>query len=171
MNDEGIYKLKELHKLSESKLSVDLLERVKYLDQELVDRTVWIHPINQINLGSLKKFFEITHPCGIILDFRVRNGRKYPNRNGDNKFCFVEFADAASVTEALSLASKKLTEIGGKRFRVYKAGTGTFLYSKKTAKQTKLEQAKSMLPALPFPTTVIPVVPAEGQRQAPRAEW
>ncbi len=28
-----------------------------------------------------------------------------------------------------------------------------------------------MLPALPFPTTVTPVVPAEAQRQAPHAEW
>ncbi len=34
-----------------------MLERVKYLDQERIDRTIWIHPINQINLGALKKFF------------------------------------------------------------------------------------------------------------------
>jgi hypothetical protein len=52
------------------------------LDQERLDRTIWIHPISSINLGSLKKFFEITHRCGIIMDFRVKNGRSYPNKKG-----------------------------------------------------------------------------------------
>jgi hypothetical protein len=139
VNDEGIYKLKEVVQASNSQISIDLLERVKYLDQERLDRTVWIHPINQINLAGLKTFFEITHKCGIILDFRVRNGRQYPNKTGENKFCFVEFADSASANEALSLAAQQLTEIGGKKFRVFKAGTGTFIYSKKTAKEKKLE--------------------------------
>ena len=138
INDEGIYKLKEVHHSKASKISIDLLERVKYLDQDRTDRTIWIHPINQINIGALKQFFENIHKCGIIMDFRVRNGRKYPNKTGENKFCFVEFADPASVTEALGLAAKKLTEIGGKKFRIYKAGTGTFIYMKKTAKQKNL---------------------------------
>ena len=87
----------------------------------------------------------------------MRNGRKYPNKKGDNKFCFVEFADAQSANEALQLASRKQTQIAGKKFRVFKAGTGTFIYSKKTAKQKKLEQAKNTLPRLPFP--VPPPIP------------
>ena len=116
-----------------------------------MDRSVWIHPIASINLGSLKKFFEIDHKCGIVVDFRVRNGRTYPNKKGDNKFCFVEFADAASANEALKLAGMKKTVIGSQKFRVFKAGTGTFIYSKKTAKEKKLEVAKRMLPPLPFP--------------------
>ena len=132
-------------------ISIDMVEKLKYLDQEKLDRTVWVHPITSINLASLKKFFEIEHKCGIVLDFRVRNGRKYPNKSGDNKFCFVEFADAASANEALGLASRGKTQICGKKFRVFKAGTGTFIYSKKTAKQKKLEQAKNSLPPLPFP--------------------
>ena len=103
-------------------------------------------------MASLKKFFEIEHKCGIVVDFRVRNGRKYPNRKGDNKFCFVEFADAVSANEALQLAARGLTQINGKRFRIFKAGTGTFIYTKQTAKQKKLEVAKNTLPKLPFPT-------------------
>ena len=97
MNEEGTYKLKEVMQTAKQELSIDLLEKVKYLDQEKIDRTVWVHPISSINLASLKKFFEIEHKCGIVLDFRVRNGRKYPNKTGDNKFCFVEFADAQSA--------------------------------------------------------------------------
>ena len=97
MNEEGTYKLKDLMQTAKQELSIDLLDKVKYLDQEKIDRTVWVHPISSINLASLKKFFEIEHKCGIVLDFRVRNGRKYPNKTGDNKFCFVEFADAQSA--------------------------------------------------------------------------
>lgn len=123
---------------SKSTISIDLLEKVKYLDQDRLDRTVWIHPISQINLGALKKFFEITHKCGIIMDFRVRSGKQYPTKGGENKVCFVEFADAASVDEALSLAARQMTQIDGKKFRVFKAGSGTFVFLKKTAKQRKI---------------------------------
>jgi len=127
-----------------------------------LDRTIWVHPISKINLGQLKTFFEITYRCGIIVDFRVRNGRKYPNKKGQNKFCFIEFADPASVTEALSLASRKLTVIGSQKFRVYKAGTGTFLFSRTTANQKKLETAKRSLPRLPFPLPVPQMLPHPG---------
>ena len=82
INEEGIYQLRQVIQQSSSQISIDQLERVKYLDQERLDRTVWIHPINQINLAGLKTFFEITHKCGIVVDFRVRNGRKYPNKSG-----------------------------------------------------------------------------------------
>lgn len=75
-----MYKLRDIIEDTKSPVSVDLLERAKYLDQGRLDRTVWIHPIKSINLGSLKKFFEIDHKCGIVVDFRVRNGRVYPNK-------------------------------------------------------------------------------------------
>jgi hypothetical protein len=42
------------------------------------------------------------------------------------------------VVEALSLASKQKTVIDRVKFRVFKAGTGTFLFSKKTTKQKNL---------------------------------
>lgn len=58
------------------------------------------------------------------------------------------------MNEALRLASEQQTSIGGKKFRVYRAGTGTFIYTKKTGKQKNLEQAKYSLPRLPFPVVV-----------------
>jgi hypothetical protein len=39
----------------------------------------------------------------------------------------VEFADVMSVTRALTIAAKKKSKIGNVAFRIYKAGTGTFL--------------------------------------------
>lgn len=43
-----------------------------------------------------------------------------------------------------------MTIVDGIKFRIYKAGTGTFIYSKKTSKQKKLEQAKNQLPQTPY---------------------
>lgn len=127
-----------------------MLEKIKYLEQEKSDRTVWIHPIASINLQRLKKFFEIEKKCGIVLDMRVRKGRTYPGKNQQNLFGFVEFADETSVARALHLAAKKETVIDGIKFRIYKAGTGTFLFSKKSSKQKKLEQAQQSLPPVPY---------------------
>jgi hypothetical protein len=150
LDDVGINNLYSVHDQSKCKVSIDILEKIKYLETEKSDRTIWIHPIANINLQKLKKFFEITHKCGIVLDLRVRKGRTYPGKNQQNIFGFVEFADETSVTRALHLASKKQTEIDGTKFRIYKAGTGTFLFTKKTAKQRKLEQAKNTLPPVPY---------------------
>lgn len=74
----------------------------------------------------------------------------------------VEFADPTSVTHALHLASKKWTVLNGLKFRVYRAGTGTFIFMKKTAKQKKIEEAKRMLPPLPFDAPA-PVAPRPGR--------
>lgn len=109
------------------------------MDPERLERTVWIHPIENINLQNLKDFFEITHKCGIVIDARVKRGKVYPNKHGDNLFGFIEFADSISVNRALHIASKKLTIVDGIKFRIYKAGTGTFHFTKKTSKQKKLQ--------------------------------
>lgn len=39
----------------------------------------------------------------------------------------IEFADETSVNKAMLLASKKLANIAGKAFKIYKAGTGTYI--------------------------------------------
>lgn len=39
----------------------------------------------------------------------------------------IEFADTVSVNRAMMVASRKRSVIGGKKFRVYKAGTGTYI--------------------------------------------
>jgi hypothetical protein len=39
----------------------------------------------------------------------------------------IEFADEASVTRALNVASRRRSTINSKNFRIYKAGTGTFI--------------------------------------------
>lgn len=46
----------------------------------------------------------------------------------------IEFADTKSVDRALMVAAKKKANICGMNFRIYKAGTGTFIYMKKSTK-------------------------------------
>ncbi len=89
LDDVGINSLYSIHEQNKSKLSIDLLEKIKYLEQEKSDRTVWIHPILGINLQRLKRFLEIEHKCGIVLDLRVRKGKQYPGKNQQNLFGFV----------------------------------------------------------------------------------
>lgn len=80
LDDVGINTIYSIHESNKAKLSIDLLEKIKYLEQEKSDRTVWIHPIANISLNRLKRFFEIEHECGIVLDLRVRKGRQYPGK-------------------------------------------------------------------------------------------
>ena len=87
------------------------------------------------------------------MDLRVRKGRDYPDKQQQNLFGFVEFADETSVTRALHLAAKKESVIDGVKFRIYKAGTGTFLFSKKSSKRKKLEEAQRLLPPVPYAIT------------------
>lgn len=72
--------LQQIKDHEKSSIAVDLLEKLKYLDPARLERTVWIHPVENINLQNLKQFFEITHKCGIVLDARVKRARKYPNK-------------------------------------------------------------------------------------------
>jgi hypothetical protein len=112
---------------------------------------VWLHPVTGFNAQQIKNFFEHTHKCGVVLSVRIRSGKKYPNRTmTPNIFALVEFADPVSVVKALHIASKKWTVLNGIKFRVYRAGAGTFFYVRKTAKQKKVEEAKRLLPPLPF---------------------
>ncbi len=150
MDDRGLYNLSQIYNEDKSKLNIDILAKVKYLEQEKSERTIWVHPIMGINLQNLKSFLENTHKCGIVLDIRVRRGKKYPNKNGENLFGFVEFADSTSVTRALNIASRKLNIVDGDKFRMYRAGTGTFNYVKKSARQKKIEFAVNSLPSVPY---------------------
>ena len=152
LDDVAINNLDLIKSHEKSNISIDLLEKIKYLDSDKCERSIWIHPIENMNLQNLIRFFEITYKCGIVLDARIRKARKYPNKIANNTFGFLEFADSTSVTRALHLAARKVTVVDGIKFRIFKAGTGTFIYSKKTSKQKKLEAAKVSLPPVPYDT-------------------
>lgn len=93
-----------------------------------------MHPLTS-NRTEITRFYEDIHKCGIVTDVRIRNGPKWPNKTAEsNTFAVVEFADPNSVERCLKVASRQKSIINLKKFRIYKAGTGTFIYSKKTAK-------------------------------------
>lgn len=64
----------------------------------------------------------------MIINARPRSGVKYENRaKAPNQFNFIEFADPNSLNRALALASTGKAIIDGRAFRIFKAGTGTFV--------------------------------------------
>ena len=89
IDDMAINNLDMIKSHEKSNISIDLLEKIKYLDSDRNERTIWIHPIENINLQNLIRFFEITFKCGIVLDARIRRARKYPNKVANNIFGFV----------------------------------------------------------------------------------
>lgn len=133
-NDINEYELNILkRRYEELKLNiyVDSFDKFQFLENERLERTIWIHP-TICTSKEIQNFLENEHKCGIVLDIRKRKGPKWSNRNKtENNFFFIEFANKLSVTRALQIASKKLSVIRGKTFRIFKGGSGTYLCKKK----------------------------------------
>lgn len=129
INDLGITNIKKLYDNMKLHVFIDIFDKLKYNDNDLLDRTVWIFPANT-DCNAMKNMLEDSAKCGIVLDIRKRKGNLYPNRSTrKNEFFFVEFAHPVSVNRALFI-KKKILRIGGTGHKVFKAGTATFIYSK-----------------------------------------
>ncbi len=97
----------EEHKEGPPFLSVEALSKVRYLDHERLERTIWVSPLNAYHSAAkVKKFFE-EKKCGIVVEVRIREGAKVQGKPSGNRYAFVEFAHPTSVLRALRLASKK----------------------------------------------------------------
>lgn len=57
IDDMALNNLEHIRDFEKSTISIDMLEKLKYLDAERMERSVWIHPISNINLQNLKRFF------------------------------------------------------------------------------------------------------------------
>lgn len=124
-------------------LFVDIFDKLHYLNEEKLERTIFVHPVPGTK-AEIKNFFECEKKCGTVLEIRLRKGPNWPNRTlKANYFAMIEFADPASSIKALNIASTKKAIIKGTSFRIYKAGTGTYIYQKKTANQKQAEKSKT----------------------------
>jgi hypothetical protein len=137
INEFGLYDILRVVQKMKIKLNIDLFDKLKLLDNELLDRTVWIHPAPG-TCEDIKRFLEVEHKCGVVLSVRKRTGPKWPNRQvQSNTFYFVEFAAATSVTRALHIASRRQANILGMNVRILKAGTGTYYYTKQKKRSVR----------------------------------
>ncbi len=117
-------------KLAEHKvtLHVDLFEKMKFITQQRLERSIWISPVwnnEQDTANRIRAFFEEQHKVGVVVDVRIRNGGKVASKPKANIYAIIEFAHVNSVPRALRIASKKQAVISGNRIRIYKAGTRT----------------------------------------------
>jgi len=120
-----------LHKEVQSKgikVYVDEFESIELLDKDLLDKSIWLSPLPKTQLNSetqILKFFSQQKECGLIMDVRIRVGRKVPGRTKENCFAIVEYAHENSVPRSLKLASKRCVNFGSIGQRLFKAGTRT----------------------------------------------
>ena len=116
--------------LNEKKIAlhVDVFEKIKFLQHEKLERSIWVSPIWQNDPeapNKLRNFFEEQQKVGVVIDVRLRTGSKIAGKPKPNVYAVIEFAHVNSVPRALRIASKKKAVIQGNRVRIYKAGTRT----------------------------------------------
>jgi len=90
------------------KIYFDIFEKLQYLNQSRLDRSIWISPIlpNQQS-EQFWKFFQQDFECGLIKDVRIRKGQKIPGKPKENYYAVIEYAHSNSVPRSLRVASKK----------------------------------------------------------------
>lgn len=107
------------------KTYLDVLEKVQYLDQERIDRSIWVSPLwVGADPKMFKEFFQYSKECGLVTNVRIKQGKTVAKANGNpNVYGIIEFSHVNSVARALRVASKKESNINGHRVRIYKAGS------------------------------------------------
>jgi hypothetical protein len=80
ISEFGLHQLKRAYDNTQFRVSIDIFDKLRYLSQDLLDRTVFVHPLVATR-SELKIFFEQTQKCGIVCDIRIRSGPKWPNRS------------------------------------------------------------------------------------------
>ena len=115
-----------------TKIYVDAFEKLQYLSQDRLDRSIWISPLKsqQVQGGTeqIWKFFQHDFECGLISDVRIRRSQKIPGKPQDNIYAIIEYNHVNSLPRSLRVASKKKSVIAGNKFRIYKAGTRTMVF-------------------------------------------
>jgi len=123
----------EKFKKMEKKLKVDVFDVCAYLDQDRLDRTVWIPTgdeqkkidiINEIERREKDCIRTDKSHVGIPLFMRKKRGRK-EGRKKENKCknIFIEFIMPNSVNRMLKLAATSKFTLAGKNRKIFKAGT------------------------------------------------
>lgn len=54
VDDAAINNLEQIRDHEKSRLYIDIFDKLKYIEQERLERTIWIHPIDRISLHRLK---------------------------------------------------------------------------------------------------------------------
>ena len=140
INEFGLNDILKVYQKLNVKLAIDSFDKFRVVENDILERTIWVHPAPG-NEEDVRRFFETTHKCGVVLQVRKRTGVAWPNRKvQSNTFYFVEFASPVSVTRALYVAARKESSLCGVNVRIYKAGSGTYNYTKSKRKNQKKSQ-------------------------------
>ena len=109
-------------------LFVDIFNKAFYLKEDILKRSIWVE-LGRASLHSIVNFFR-QKEVGVVVNARVRGGKKYETISSRKNFALVEFAHPLSVDKALILVSKRKNNLNGRSFQIYRAGSSTFYYNK-----------------------------------------
>lgn len=79
INEFALTQIKKVYDEQNCKLAVDIFDKLKYLEPEKLERTIWVFPPFG-SASDIKQFFEEVQVCGIVLDVRLRKGFTWPNK-------------------------------------------------------------------------------------------
>ena len=134
LSDPYVSTLEKRIKDSDHQIYIDCLDKMKFLDQNRLDRSIWISPITaSFTPLNIKNFFQDTHECGLVRDVRIYQGAEVSGKPSSNMYAFIEFEHENSVARSLRIASKKNSNLFGQKFRIYKAGTALNTSTKPSA--------------------------------------
>lgn len=71
ISEYGLYQVKKAFDAHNFNFNVDMFDKLKHLNTDTLERCVWVHPV-LTSAQELKKFFEETQKCGIVMDIRLR---------------------------------------------------------------------------------------------------
>jgi hypothetical protein len=119
--------------LGDKSVNIDIFEKLYYLVEERLERTVWISPLNRNDTSKMlydaikdAELDIITNDdshLGIPLLIGFKRGRRIGQKKDSSLLNgFIEFIHPNSVNRLLKLAASGGT-LMGRKFRMYKAGT------------------------------------------------
>ena len=77
MSEPALHTLYSKLQQSGKRFYVDIFEKAQYLEQERVNKAIWISPAPaNFTVDRIKWFFQKHHECGFIKDVRIKKSAK-----------------------------------------------------------------------------------------------
>jgi len=85
LSDPYLAALSKKIKSSYQSIYIDSLDNMHFMDQERLDRSIWISLINAIfTVENIMTFFQDNHDYGLVRDVRIYIGGKFERKPDDN---------------------------------------------------------------------------------------
>ena len=118
------YKALKLKEKLKQKMYIDQFEKLFYLQEEKLKKSVWFGPVNSSEYNYIIQQFKVK-VVGLVKSLRLKDAKKLQVKTtARNKYLFVEFENAEDSERVAQLMRKKKINVSAKS---YVAGSNTFV--------------------------------------------